>query len=117
MVNEPGRAADRTTHPAFSVTLQPSPCRVVPSSGAVTGTDSELRLDLCIQPLRRQAAPPGIACRDGTESSWASPLAEGYLKPSVQATWELPKPKSESRLQACAAARHYCAGRTDQLNR
>lgn len=40
MTNEPGRAAGRTTHPAFTVTLQPSPCRVVPSSRAVIGTDS-----------------------------------------------------------------------------
>ena len=40
IVNEPGRAAGWTTHPAFNVILQPSPCSVVPSSGAVTGTDS-----------------------------------------------------------------------------
>src|SRR5262249_61386868 len=40
IVNEPGRAAGRTTHPEFRVALQPSPCRVVPSSGPVTGTDS-----------------------------------------------------------------------------
>jgi hypothetical protein len=40
MVNEPARAAGRTTHPAFSVMLQPSTCRVVPSSGRVTGTES-----------------------------------------------------------------------------
>ena len=40
IVKEPGRAAGRTTHPEFRVALQPSPCRVVPSSGPVTGTDS-----------------------------------------------------------------------------
>jgi ParB/RepB/Spo0J family partition protein len=40
ITNEPGRAAGRTTHPEFRVALQPSPRRVVPSSGPVTGTDS-----------------------------------------------------------------------------
>ena len=32
--------AGRTTHPEFRVALQPSPGRVVPSSGTVTGTYS-----------------------------------------------------------------------------
>ena len=40
ITNEPGRGAGCTTHPAFRVTRQPSPCRVVPSSGPLTGTDS-----------------------------------------------------------------------------
>ena len=30
-------------HSAFSVTLQPSPCRLVPSSGPVTATDGVVR--------------------------------------------------------------------------
>jgi len=49
--NEPGRAAGRTTHPEFRVALQPSPCRVVPSSGPVTGTDS-------VAPSAERKTPP-----------------------------------------------------------
>ena len=51
IVKEPGRAAGRTTHPEFRVTLQPSPCRVVPSSGPVTGTDS-------VAPSAARKTPP-----------------------------------------------------------
>ena len=51
IVNEPGRAAGCMTHPAFSVTRQPSPCRVVPSSGPVTGTDS-------VDPSAERKTPP-----------------------------------------------------------
>ena len=51
IVNEPGLAAGCTSHPAFSVTLQPSPCRVVPSRGPVTGTDS-------VDPSAARKTPP-----------------------------------------------------------
>ena len=51
IVKEPGRAAGRTTHPEFRVALQPSPCRVVPSSGPVTGTDS-------VNPSAARKTPP-----------------------------------------------------------
>ena len=51
IVNEPGRAAGCTSHPAFNVTLQPSPCRVAPSSGPVTGTDS-------VDPSAARKTPP-----------------------------------------------------------
>jgi hypothetical protein len=51
IVNEPGRAAGCTSHPAFTVTLQPSPRRVVPSSGPVTGTDS-------VDPSAARKTPP-----------------------------------------------------------
>jgi len=51
IANEPGRAAGRTTHPEFRVALQPSPCRVVPSSGPVTGTDS-------VDPSAARKTPP-----------------------------------------------------------
>jgi hypothetical protein len=40
IVNEPGRDAGCTSHPALTVTLQPSPRRAVPSSGPVRGTES-----------------------------------------------------------------------------
>ena len=40
IVKEPGRAAGRTTHPAFSVACHPSPCGVVSWSGPVMGTDN-----------------------------------------------------------------------------
>src|SRR5919197_14534 len=56
IVNEPGRAVGCTTHPAFSVTLQPSPCRVPPSSGPVTGTDS-------VAPPTARNTPPSAVRR------------------------------------------------------
>ena len=40
MAKDPVRAAGRTTHPEFSVTLQPFPSSMLPWSGPVTGTES-----------------------------------------------------------------------------
>jgi hypothetical protein len=54
IVNEPGRAAGCTSHPAFSVTLQPSPLSVVPSSDPVTGTDS------VAPPIARKTPPSAL---------------------------------------------------------
>src|SRR5689334_7635049 len=51
MVKDPDRPAGRTTHPEFRVTLQPSPRRVVPSSGPVTGTES-------VDPSAARKTPP-----------------------------------------------------------
>ena len=51
ITNEPGRAAGRTTHPEFRVALQPPPCRVVPSSGPLTGTDN-------VEPSAARKTPP-----------------------------------------------------------
>jgi len=56
ITQEPGRAAGRTTHPEFRVALQPSPCRVVPSSGTVTGTDS-------VDPSAARKTPPSALRR------------------------------------------------------
>src|SRR6476659_291298 len=51
IIKEPGRTAGRTTQPEFRVALQPSPCRVVPSSGPVTGTNS-------VVPSAERKTPP-----------------------------------------------------------
>ena len=56
ITNEPGRAAGRTTHPEFRVALQPSPRRVVPSSGPVAGTDS-------VAPSAARKTPPSALRR------------------------------------------------------
>src|SRR5262249_14607646 len=51
IAKEPRRAVGCTTHPAFSVTLQPSPRRLVPSRGPETGTDS-------VDPSAARKTPP-----------------------------------------------------------
>jgi hypothetical protein len=56
MTNEPDRAAGLTTHPEFRVALQPSPRKVVPSSGPVTGTDS-------VAPSAARNTPPSALRR------------------------------------------------------
>jgi hypothetical protein len=56
IVKEPGRAAGRTTHPGFRVARQPSPCRVAPSSGLVTGTAR-------VTPSAARKTPPSASRR------------------------------------------------------
>ena len=61
-VLEPDRAAGRITHPGFTVTLQPSPWSLVPSSGPVTGTDT-------VAPPTARNTPPSASGRPSTNTS------------------------------------------------
>src|SRR5260370_16375943 len=63
IVKEPDRTAGRTTHPEFRVALQPSPFRVVPSSGPVTGTDS-------VDPSAARKTPPSALRRPHSAERW-----------------------------------------------